>query len=539
MMRKTIGGTRTGPRVLAAGDSAIVVELGERIDPELSSQVRALDRTLAENPFEGFVEAIPTYRSLLVIFDPAGTSASVVREHLLELAARSSISELPSSPVKEVPIVYDGEDLDEVAKLAGLEREEVVRLHSGREYLVYMLGFTPGWAYMGDTDPRLTLGRRMTPRTRVPAGSVAIARGQTGIHPDSTPSGWHIVGRAQHRNLFDPSSEPPNFFEPGDRVRFVPVQKLPLSDEPSSATDALDRDPVVEVEDSGLLTTVQDRGRYGYQRYGVPVAGAVDALAYETANRLLENEPGAAALECTVKGPRLRCLRPVFVSVTGGELGVIVERDDLGVWKPPPWSSFFLRRGNVLTFEGRRSGARAYIAFAGGIDVPLVLGSRSTYLTSGFGGLSGRSLQAGDRLCVGTTSRTLSPKQAPFLEDEGKETELRIVWGPQEDYFTAAGRDTLVSSPFVVSDSADRMGYRLKGPPLEHHGPKEIVSDGMMTGAIQIPPDGLPIVMMADHGTTGGYPKIATVVSADLRKLGQLMPGDRLRFRAQEVFDIR
>jgi KipI family sensor histidine kinase inhibitor len=522
-------------RVLAAGDRAIVVELGDRIDPRLSARVLALDRCLAERPFEGFVETIPTYRSLLVVFDPDATSASVVRDRMLALVRRSSTLEPTSSPVKEVPTVYDGDDLVEVAEESGLAPEEVVRLHSGREYLVYMVGFTPGFAYMGRTDPKIAIGRKATPRARVPAGSVAIAKGQTGIYPSATPGGWHIVGRAEYRGLFDPKSATPSFFSPGDRVRFVPVSRLPRWVGAAPSEGEGHGDPVVEVEDGGLLTTVQDRGRFGYGRFGVPAAGAVDSLAYETANRLVGNEPGAAALECTVSGPRLRALRTVFVAVTGGDLGATVEREDLGLWRPPPWSSFLLRPENVLRFDGRRRGARSYIAFAGGIDVPLVMGSRSTYLASCFGGLEGRSLQAGDRLRLASEPRPPGPQRAPVRPPEAGETVLRVIWGPQDDAFTQAGRETLVTSAFRVSETADRMGYRLTGPALAHRGAKEIVSDGMMAGAIQVPPDGLPIVMLADCATTGGYPKIATVVSADLRKLGQLIPGERLRFQPQKM----
>ena len=198
-------------------------------------------------------------------------------------------------------------------------------------------------------------------------------------------------------------------------------------------------------------------------------------------------------------------------------------------------ASFLLRRGNVLSFEGRRSGARAYLAVAGGIDVPVVLGSRSTYLTAGFGGYGGRALRPGDRLSVGPTPSlhigATRPGDAPVPPD----VPIRVIWGPQEEYFTEAGRQTLVTASFAVAASSDRMGCRLEGPAVEHVGAREIISDGNALGSIQIPPDGQPIVMLADRATTGGYPKVATVVSDDIGRLAQMLPGDSLKFRAVEL----
>ena len=531
-------------RFLRAGDAAVVIELGNAIDPGLNEKVRALDQAILKAPFDGYIEAIPTYRSLLVFYEPAKASFESIRAHVQNLAQEllktldASTTQLPTRS-HEVPTVYDGEDLDDVARLAGVTKKDVIRLHSGTEYLVYVVGFTPGFAYMGMTDEKLALGRRASPRTRVPAGAVAIAMGQTGIYPQSTPGGWHLLGRAEHRTMFDVASDPPSRFLPGDRVRFVPVKKLPAYEPPSAPNPKVPTSsPSLEVEDGGLLTTVQDLGRVGYQRYGVPVAGAVDASALRAANQLVGNELGAAALECTVSGPRLRCLKTTIASVTGADLGAIVERRDLGRWRVPPSSSFRLRAGNVLTFEGRRSGARAYVAFAGGIDVPPVLGSRSTYVIAEMGGYQGRALQAGDGLTLRdaeeiAVGRVSSLKGQP--ESREADVTLRIVWGPQDDYFTDEGRAKLVTSVYIVGPSSDRMGYRLKGPTLEHKDVQEIISDGMMLGAVQVPPNGLPIVMLADRATTGGYPKIATVVGQDVAKLAQLLPGERVRFRAIEL----
>ncbi len=519
-------------RFLAAGESALVVELGDAIDPELNARVLALDRALLASPCDGYLEAVPSYRSLLVFFDPERASAESIEEHVRRLGAEAESVERKPARLREVPTVYDGEDLEEVARRVGATVEDVVRIHSEREYLVYMVGFTPGFAYMGSTHERLGIPRRSSPRTRVPAGSVGIAMGQTGIYPSATPGGWNLLGRAEPRDLFDLSRDPPSYFLPGDRVRFVPVESLPERPDvppPVFVPGA----SALEVLDGGLLTTVQDLGRGGYQRYGVPVAGAADGPALSAANRLVGNERGAAGLECTVSGPSLVALRPLIAAITGADLGAVVERNDLGRFEVPPWSSFLLRPGNVLRFEGRRAGARAYVAFRGGLDVPEVLGSRSTYLTAGFGGLDGRALRAGDRLGLRPSGYPATPGlKWPRENREGDESEtpIRLVLGPQDDYFTEKGIATLSSSVYTVASASDRMGLRFEGPALEHRR-RDFVSDGIMLGGIQVPPDGLPILMLADRATMGGYPKIATAALVDLPRLAQLLPGDRVRFQ--------
>ncbi|HXV59584.1 MAG TPA: 5-oxoprolinase subunit PxpB, partial [Vicinamibacteria bacterium] len=231
---------RPTPRFLPAGDGAVVIEIGNAIDADLNARVRALDLALARDPFDGYLEAVPTYRSLLVFYDSGRCTFAAIREHVAKLGTRATGSRLPRARTKQVPVVYDGEDLEEVARTIGTSAKEVVRLHSEREYLVYMVGFTPGFAYMAETDPKLALPRRATPRTRVPAGSVAIAMGQTGIYPSPTPGGWHLLGRAEHRTLFDLNTDPPSFFVSGDRVRFVPVDALPelVGAEPNRARAA-------------------------------------------------------------------------------------------------------------------------------------------------------------------------------------------------------------------------------------------------------------------------------------------------------------
>jgi biotin-dependent carboxylase-like uncharacterized protein len=292
----------------------------------------------------------------------------------------------------------------------------------------------------------------------------------------------------------------------------------------------------LEVLDGGLLTTVQDLGRAGYERYGMPVAGAMDTFALRVANRLVGNLPDAAALEITLAGPRLQVTEKCLIAAAGADLGLRVNG-----WDLPPWMAVFVRRGWVIEFVGRRSGCRAVLAVAGGIDVPPVMGSRSTYLSGGFGGFEGRKLLRADLVSIGRVSFHL-PERAGrtfpqrFIPGYSDAPQIRVVLGPQDDYFTAEGIATFLSSEYAVSSASDRMGCRLQGPKIIHKSETGIISDGIPLGAVQVPPDGQPIVMMADRQTTGGYPKIATVIGADMPMLAQCVPGQSaVRFKAISV----
>ena len=284
---------------------------------------------------------------------------------------------------------------------------------------------------------------------------------------------------------------------------------------------------ILEVVQPGFLTTVQDKGRHGFQQYGVPVSGGMDCYALVAANLLAGNPDTEACLEVTVVGPLLRVLADTVVAVTGADLSPFLNGAPL-----PMWEGVRVGRGDVISFGHPRSGCRSYLAVAGGIDVPVVMGSRSTYVRSRLGGLAGRALRSGDRLCAGRTRsgmplRRFPPVQIPEYQVEN---ELRVALGPQDDHFTEEGIHTFLHSDYSVSLQADRMGYRLQGARIEHKGVVDIVSDGMPAGAVQVPGDGLPIILLADRQTTGGYAKIAVVSTVDLPKLAQAQAGDRVRF---------
>jgi biotin-dependent carboxylase-like uncharacterized protein len=235
-----------------------------------------------------------------------------------------------------------------------------------------------------------------------------------------------------------------------------------------------------------------------------------------------------------VVGPSLLFLATAPFAVEGADLGAVLDREDLGAWPVPLGRRVLARPGNRLRFTGRRSGCRAYLAFAGGVDVPAVLGSRSTDLGAGFGGLEGRALRVHDRLGLGAPERRAAPETVSGLPPAS--SRVRVVLGPQADHLHPESVAQFLAEPYRLDPASDRLGCRLVGPRLQHQGPAEILSDGMVPGSIQVPPDGRPIVMMADSPTTGGYPKIGTVITADLPLLAQALPGqDEVRFMAVEV----
>jgi len=285
---------------------------------------------------------------------------------------------------------------------------------------------------------------------------------------------------------------------------------------------------MIKVIKPGMLTTVQDSGRWGYQAYGMPVAGVMDSYAYRVANMLAANSCNAAVLEMTMLGGTFYFEEDTWAAICGADMEATLN----GV-KIQNWSRFFVPHGSELAFSYGTQGCRSYLAVHGGIAVPEMLGSRSTYTRGGIGGFKGRGLQAGDELLIGEGDNSLycsSVLPAEFVPKYTDIVKLRVMLGPQDDLFTAKGIEILFNESYQISNEADRMGYRLNGPKIEHVSKPDIISDALCQGAIQVPGHGMPIVMMADRATTGGYAKIGTVISVDLTKLAQAKPGDVVRF---------
>ena len=289
----------------------------------------------------------------------------------------------------------------------------------------------------------------------------------------------------------------------------------------------------VTVLNPGLLTTVQDMGRVGYQQFGVSVSGVMDPRAAEIANILVENPGGEAVLECTMMGPQLQFDKAICIAITGGDLGPTLDGAPIANYR-----AIAVQAGQVLRFTAPKPGCRAVIAVAGGLDIPEVMGSRSTYMKAKIGGFQGRKLEKGDKIGFRAPKTDLRNLNSRYIAPEFVPRPLytvRVVLGPQDDMFTDQGVNTFLTETYTVTPEFDRMGCRLDGAAIQHKDTGDIISDGIAFGAIQVPSAGTPIIMLADRQTTGGYTKIANVITADFRILGQLKAGDKVRFEKVSI----
>ncbi len=296
---------------------------------------------------------------------------------------------------------------------------------------------------------------------------------------------------------------------------------------------------ILEILSPGILTSIQDFGRYGYGRYGVAPSGALDSFALRIANLLVGNQPDQACLETMLLGPAIRVLADVVVAVCGGNLQPRQNKQSIEMWR-----SHVLKKNDILSFGSPLSGFRTYIAVAGGISVPPVMGSRSTNLSSGFGGFQGRALKKNDVLTSRNQTRyarlDTHAFPAAWIPVYSNNWSLRVVWGPQDDHFPDESRVSFLSTPYKMSSDSDRTGIRLEGAVIRPNPAIQasIISEGVISGSVQIPGDGRPIIILGET-VTGGYRKIATVISADLPLLGQISPGDAVRFTAVSLAEAR
>ena len=509
----------------AAGDAALLVE-AETLAGPLATALRA-------RRLPGVLDVVPGARTVLVITEPGSWDLDALAGRVAAIPATAGGA--AGQPLAEISVVYDGPDLAELARLTGLPVGEVIARHAAREYTVGWLGFSPGFAYLTGLDPALDVSRLDAPRLRVRAGSVAIAGGLSAVYPSESPGGWRLLGRTS-APLWDPGREPPALLAPGMRVRFRPVSDLPPASPVTGAAAAEPRKAgvVIEVIRPGPLATVQDLGRPGLGHLGVPRSGAADAASLLRANQLTGNPPDAAGLELTLGKAMLRFSGEAVVAVTGAAAPVTLTTGaDQAAMEMELGAAFGVPAGGLLRIGTPAAGLRTYLAVRGGIEVPAVLGSRSADLLSGLGPAP---LQTGDLLPVGAAMRPAGDTGVELTSGQRARAasgpaELRVLPGPRDDWFTAGAIGLLCGADYVVTPASDRTGLRLGGPALPRGREGELASEGMVTGALQVPPDGRPILLLADHPVTGGYPVIAVVVSADIGLAAQLRPGQPVRFR--------
>lgn len=520
--------------VRPVGTRAVLAELSGLQD------VLALQALLLEAPLPGQLDVLAAAETVMIKAESPSAARRMAALLLdMDLAAPAHAD----GSLVVIDTVYDGDDLAEVAALTGLGTDGVIAAHSGQVWTVAFGGFAPGFGYMVGENQVLEVPRRNSPRTAVPAGSVALAGNYSAVYPRSSPGGWQLIGRTG-ASMWDLSRPQPALARPGDRVQFRPVREAvaivpPAAPETAPVTaEAAGAGPLVaglRILSPGLQSLIQDLGRQGHAALGVSAAGALDRASLRRANRLVGNGSSAAAIETVAGGLRVEAVGDQVLAVAGAPAPLTVESpSDAG--EPgrqrtvPAATAFALLDGEVLSMGAPESGFRSYLAIRGGADVAPVLGSRSTDTMSGIGPAplaAGQLLPAGHVTDSGVVG---SPELQPEFPGAGV-TELDIVPGPRDDWFDDAALASLCSQSWQVTPQSNRVGMRLKGEPLRRSRDGELPSEGTVAGAIQIPPEGLPVLFLADHPITGGYPVIGVVADEHLDRAAQVPIGGSIRFR--------
>lgn len=546
-------------KIVQASEDSLQIQFEQKICPEVNSRISAFVKTFEyiAKDIAGVLEVLPTYCSVSIYFDEAICQISLLKDlaqKALQKSEEEKTESTDSARTITIPVCYEDQefapDLEKVALHAKLSKEEVIKLHSSSDYLIYMMGFLPGFPYLGGMNPQLETPRLETPRTKIPAGSVAIGGAQTGLYPVESPGGWNIIGRTPLR-LFDVKRKPFFLYEAGDKIRFLPITReefenfdeslwlaqvadkseasIETSDDAADSKEVYECGGGIKILEPGLLTSIQDSGITGFQKYGIGQSGAMDQTSFALANQICGNEKNAACLETTLAGPSIRFVTACDFAITGA----VFENATLDGMRIEMNKKISAKAGSLLSCGFASKGLRSYIAFSGGLLVPKVFRSSSTNLKSKIGGYMGRKLQADDQLAIGIN------KKNPLLVPDNKSTEgftenkdvllLDCIKSSQFDFFQEKIVKKFTDSIYTVSAESDRMGIRFTGPGLEC-GKTDIISDAIPFGAVQITSAGLPVVMAADRQTTGGYAKIACVKKSTMYRLVQALPGTKVRF---------
>ncbi|EJC83570.1 biotin-dependent carboxylase-like protein [Rhizobium leguminosarum bv. trifolii WSM2297] len=528
-------------RFLPVNLTTLLVELAD-LDETL-----ALFASLDTDPVEGIEDMVPAARTLMIRFRPERLTAERLASEIAirDLSARAA----PSDRLVEIPVHYNGEDLGDVAALTGLSVEEVIRRHVESTFTVAFCGFAPGFGYLVGGDPALQVPRRQSPRTRIPAGSVALAGAFSGVYPQASPGGWQIIGTTPEK-MWDLLRDPPALFQPGYRVRFFDLEKrsVPASDTRINVPDAPQAEVVAEAVTLKVLAApmpalFQDLGRFGQTGQGVSSSGALDRGALRAANRVVGNAAGTPCLEIILGGFSFETSGRAVMALTGAPCPISIRDASGRTITAETYHPISLEPGDVVTLGEAPRGMRSYLAIRGGFQVKPVLGSASTDTLAVVGPdpvVKGAVLMV-ENETARLTSVSLTEAPAFGFPASGEIVTLDVIMGPRSDWFTEAGIASLSGQPWQVTQQSNRVGIRLSGETaLERRDKAELPSEGTATGAIQVPHSGQPVLFLADHPLTGGYPVIATVAEYHLDLAGQIPINAQIRFRPVTTFaDVR
>lgn len=518
-------------RFLPVSLTAFLVEL-----PTLNETL-SLFSLLQTTPLCGVREMIPAARTVLINFAPHETSAAILANHISQLVLDTETK--PTGPCVEVPVDYNGADLPEVAELTGLTVAEIIRRHTERDYVVAFCGFAPGFGYLTGGDPALRVPRRTTPRTHLPAGAVGLAGEFTGVYPRVSPGGWQIIGTTSIK-MWDLNRTPSAFFQPGYGVRFFDqnVSKKEFYSAPPSPADQKTPDVSGEGNQLSILAAplpalFQDLGRFGQTGQGVSNSGALDRQSYKAANRLVGNAETEPCLELTGGGFRFLSTGRVVVGFTGAPCDIEIRTFTGQKLKPDFYKPVALEPNDEVTLASPKAGVRSYMSVRGGFMIEKTLGSAATDTLAGIGP---HPVQAGSKLFIKTAEALLpiSLSEAPAINfpKPGETVTLDVVLGPRSDWFTTESLRIFTNTAWDVTRQSNRVGVRLAADAsLTRANTAELPSEGCVAGAIEVPTDGKPLLLLADHPLTGGYPVIAAVADYHLDLAGQIPVGAKILFR--------
>lgn len=516
------------------------------IELESLAQTIALYRNLSEDPLCGVKSLLPAARTILVHFNP-----SLITGNHLAAAIRQRVWSdgiLPNGRLVTIGVSYQGQDLNWVAEYLSLSTAELIEWHTSQRYQVAFTGFAPGFAYLMASKATYSVPRHATPRAKIPAGAVGLAGEFSGVYPKESPGGWQLIGQTE-QPMWEPHRQPPALCSPGDQVQFVDISKTSVaitrhtSPVSSRIHHCVKPYSGLLIERSGILSTLQDQGRQSASDQGVSPSGALDQASAQLANQLLGNPAKSAVIELTYGGLHAQAQGNIEIALTGAPCLADIVDGQQQVW-PVTWQQpIALAKGDRLRIAAPLKGIRSYLAVRGGWVGTSILDSVSYDSLAQMGS---EPLQKGDCLAYSppATLCCVQPSVVHSLsfEDEswvasGESITLDVIMGPHSDWFTQAALTTFSEQKWKVTTQADRIGVRLSGAQtLERCLSDELPSEGIVTGAIQVPADGNPLIFLRDHPLTGGYPVIACIADYHLNQAAQLPPGAVVTFRPIQAF---
>lgn len=514
-------------RFISVNDTHFLVELSSL------EETLALFDSLTDTPLSGIDEIVPAAQTLLIRFQPFQAS---VRQLAMAITQRPLVSfSQRQCQIIAIPVHYQGEDLGDLADLLGLTVPQVIQCHQESVWKVAFTGFAPGFAYLTSADWKWKIPRRNTPRTRIPAGSVAVAGVFSGVYPQASPGGWQLLGYTEQA-MWDLNRASPALLTPGAQVQFVASESHKTISLPalgSVVPQAPEREASLTILATGLQTTWQDEGRAGKAAMGLSASGAMDKQALYSANRIVGNPREDCCLEVTLGGLRIRANKDIVIAVTGAPCPLTMTTVDGQDFLLADYRALNLAAGDELSLSRPSRGLRSYLAVRDGFVVLPVLDSCSWDSLAQVGP---QPLGTGESILTGRHSSVsavlLDERPVRILPAAGETVTLDIMLGPRADWFIPKSITLLTTECWQVSSQSNRMGLRLIGiDSLIRSHTDELPSEGTCSGAIQVPANGQPVLFLRDHPVTGGYPVIAVVADYHLDLAGQIPPGVFIRFR--------